>query len=672
MNFWVLSPNTQNAGNVAYWLERTKSEGKAFIGYDGDKKHGDTFANVISIGDCIIVAQGSGDIRKLYYAGLVKSARKYDENDEVFYRDYEILVEQADFNKNGIKLDSNNAWGSSSNPGTIYQLKTTTEADNTIIHKLIKLFNVKMKNKEIEDKISILKTCKPQIILQGPPGTGKTFLAKEIARKMIEPKNITGSLNEINNFFKNFDSGGDGIQLHRKELNDLIGKFQNKFAIQKLKDISLDSYCIGKGTNDSFCWWIERGLRPLGSYSPGNSKSYQIYWDKAIHNYSLHGVLLSGVDDANEAIKLVGEVLYNVIMSKDINQGTSYFGDSFLLKILNSYYPNEFFPINSRKCLGNTLKLIGEDPTGKEKLEMNQRLVQLLNSKNKEFSKDVTPFEFMDFLFRTFELHGDIAFESKVIYAKGEYKLIQFHPAYTYEDFVRGIVAKTSSEDKVYYEVLNKILANFAKKALDNPLADFVLIIDEINRANLPAVLGELIYALEYRYDKENHDETTVESMYSLKSSESDSNDEEDETTETQETRENKELKLPKNLYIIGTMNTADRSVGHIDYAIRRRFAYVDILPSESVIDNVIEDKKVKDNAISLFRAVAGLFDKEFLAPDFKKNDVQIGHSYFLAKTEDELKLKLEYEIKPILREYLKDGILLEKATALVEGLEIK
>ncbi len=209
--------------------------------------------------------------------------------------------------------------------------------------------------------------------------------------------------------------------------------------------------------------------------------------------------------------------------------------------------------------------------------------------------------------------------------APDNYKLIQFHPAYTYEDFVRGIVATTDDNGNINYKVKNKVLAEMAENAKNNPDNSFVLIIDEINRANLSSVLGELIYALEYRGK-------VVEGMYGYK--------------ESKESKESRGIVLPKNLYIIGTMNTADRSVGHIDYAIRRRFAFVDVNTDESVIS----DKKSK----SLFKKVKGLF-KKHLSDEFELNDVMIGHSYFL---KNNLRLALEYEIKPMLQEYRKDGVL--------------
>ena len=218
------------------------------------------------------------------------------------------------------------------------------------------------------------------------------------------------------------------------------------------------------------------------------------------------------------------------------------------------------------------------------------------------------------------------------------FKLFQFHPSYSYEDFVRGITAKTVGEN-ISYVTENKVLATFAKEASsDNGLdtKNYVLIIDEINRANLPSVLGELIYALEYRGEP-------VESMYAI--------------------GEDSSITLPDNLLIIGTMNTADRSVGHIDYAIKRRFSFVDVLP----YDSPIELAKAKE----LFKLVSQLFveeedgklvDSKYLAPDFNYKDVQLGHSYFIVDNDEELKMNLEYDILPILNEYIKDGLLLDSA----------
>ena len=204
-----------------------------------------------------------------------------------------------------------------------------------------------------------------------------------------------------------------------------------------------------------------------------------------------------------------------------------------------------------------------------------------------------------------------------------------------------------------------KILELFRKYIADNklkpaetivPIAEkkYVLIIDEINRANLPAVLGELIYALEYRGEK-------VESMYAIE--------------------EDNAIIIPPNLLIIGTMNTSDRSVGHIDYAIRRRFAFVDVLPK--IIQGDIF-------ALDLFKQVSGLFIKNFdeyatdnnvkliisdhLSEEFRPEDVWLGHSYFL-KNDGDFDLRKKYEIIPILKEYVKDGILKQSAEKIINEL---
>lgn len=231
---------------------------------------------------------------------------------------------------------------------------------------------------------------------------------------------------------------------------------------------------------------------------------------------------------------------------------------------------------------------------------------------------------------------------------KPHVQIVQFHPSYNYEDFVRGIQVSTDEKGNVQYETKNRILGEIAQQAFtskeNNEVKKFVLIIDEINRANLASVLGELIYALEYRGEK-------VRTPYSDNKSQ--------------------EITIPNNLYIIGTMNTADRSVGHIDYAVRRRFAFVPCLPDRSVLESYYAKRNtsyLRDTALELFDSVASLFggtstddnqnNQGYLALDFFKDDVQVGHTYFMADDCEKLAMKYAYQVYPLLREYYKDGIL--------------
>jgi 5-methylcytosine-specific restriction protein B len=250
-------------------------------------------------------------------------------------------------------------------------------------------------------------------------------------------------------------------------------------------------------------------------------------------------------------------------------------------------------------------------------------------------------------------LKEDLKIVDEKITSEGEYQTILFHPNYSYEDFVRGIVTRVDN-DKIKYVVENKILLDFVEKALSNKNVNYVLIIDEINRANLSSVLGELIYAMEYR-DK------VVTGLYNL--------------AEYEENHlKNNEVVLPSNLYIIGTMNTADRSVGHIDYAIRRRFAFVDVMPKD-----LTSEMGDGEFYTELFSGVKALFTKDdfqtksdFISQEFESKDVTLGHSYFIDKSKDggNMKTRWNYEIKPILLEYVRDGVLKESALEQITSIE--
>lgn len=209
--------------------------------------------------------------------------------------------------------------------------------------------------------------------------------------------------------------------------------------------------------------------------------------------------------------------------------------------------------------------------------------------------------------------------------------MVQLHPSYGYEDFVRGITIKTKDE-QIQYETVNKIFGKMCKVAGDSKAngkaKKYFLLIDEINRADVATVFGELIYALEYRNE-------AIETPY--------------------EVGKSSKITVPDNLYIIGTMNTADKSVGNIDYAIRRRFIFFDLLPDENVIEN--------DDAKAVFLCV-NEFIKTSINTQYRANDFLIGHTYFLLpekkkiNSEKLINYRMEYQVLPILREYYIDGII--------------
>lgn len=222
---------------------------------------------------------------------------------------------------------------------------------------------------------------------------------------------------------------------------------------------------------------------------------------------------------------------------------------------------------------------------------------------------------------------------------EGYWDMVQLHPSYGYEDFVRGITIKTENQ-QIQYETINKIFGKMCKIAGDSKANKYFLLIDEINRADVATVFGELIYALEYRNE-------AIETPYEVEKS--------------------SKITVPDNLYIIGTMNTADKSVGNIDYAIRRRFIFFDLLPDENEIKN-------KD-AKAVFLGVKE-FVKTSINTQYRANDFLIGHTYFLLpenleennsegdnskedNSEKELiEYRMEYQVLPILREYYIDGII--------------
>lgn len=211
-----------------------------------------------------------------------------------------------------------------------------------------------------------------------------------------------------------------------------------------------------------------------------------------------------------------------------------------------------------------------------------------------------------------------------------QHEWVQFHPNYAYEDFVMGLRPDGHGHFQLQ---AGKFLAFCARAAedLDRP---YVFVIDEINRAHLSKVLGELMYLLEA--DKRN-EEHAVRLSYDMRE---------------------QSFFVPPNLYLIGTMNTADRSLAMIDYALRRRFAFIPLVPAfgEKFVQKLHEQGISTDFAQKIVNKFADLNAQIVKNRNLGEGYV-IGHSYFISDSKiDDIEgwydAIIDYEIAPLLKEY--------------------
>ncbi len=206
----------------------------------------------------------------------------------------------------------------------------------------------------------------------------------------------------------------------------------------------------------------------------------------------------------------------------------------------------------------------------------------------------------------------------------GHGRTVQFHPAVTYESFVAGISPSVDGQS-IRFCVRSGWLAAAVKDAQEQ---EFILVIDEINRGDLGRVLGEAIYLFEAKEIAEGK-ARAVQLPQAL----------EDGTCT---------LSIPKGMYLLGTMNSADRSIAIIDLAVRRRFAFVNVWPDLDV---------VRSQGIDLATDAFGKLQDIFA--QFVPNDALVlmpGHAYFLASDEQQFRRRMRYELIPLLEEYLAEG----------------
>lgn len=198
----------------------------------------------------------------------------------------------------------------------------------------------------------------------------------------------------------------------------------------------------------------------------------------------------------------------------------------------------------------------------------------------------------------------------------------QFHAETSYSDFIYGIKPDLEAGEVSYVEQRG-IFYESLKTAAEIPQKRVVLIIDEINRANLSNILGPIFYLFEYQLD-DNSIKIDIGGKYWIN-------------------------KIPSNYYVICTMNTADRSLAVVDFALRRRFAWYTLKPHSIVPTG---NNKFYKNDFSEFIKIFNWYASS------EELSLQPGQAYFIAENEEEMKDRIKYELLPLIREYLAEGIL--------------
>jgi MoxR-like ATPase len=216
---------------------------------------------------------------------------------------------------------------------------------------------------------------------------------------------------------------------------------------------------------------------------------------------------------------------------------------------------------------------------------------------------------------------------------KSRVKLIQFHPSYTYEDFMEGIKPQSEQcEDgryEVTYPVVDGAFKRFCDEARDRPDEEHVFIIDEINRGQIAKIFGELMYLLEYR-------DRDIELAYTRAENDGRAS-----------------FSIPANVLIIGTMNTADRSIALVDFALRRRFTFYPFYPDEGDVQQILPTW-LEQNAPGMAWVTSFVRALNELLRGHLDRDLLVGHSYFMHKQLDEDRLRSIWrlQIEPLLHEY--------------------
>lgn len=478
----------------------------------------------------------------------------------------------------------------------------------------------------------------------------------------------------------------------------LYQDFQETFPLEKLGEMTIEQY-TNLNRSDSFCYWLESKTSLLGSIWGGSAYKFGIFHrdsepgdnSKFLHdeNYSWYASLASDRDTAFKRIKAAIIKIANAARNGEYEliDSVSEFGDVCKWKIAFLYSEEKLIPYYKRKYLLAITKVMGHEFEKNAPISAIQRYlisqkgdkdifdyyselqqIHVVNSSDQSdanTNNETASYSKDDFLSEVFMSENDFTHLERLLLRKKNIILqgapgvgktytakrlayammgekdesriesVQFHQNYSYEDFIMGYKPNEDSFSLHY-----GIFYEFCRRASNDPSRDYFFIIDEINRGNLSKIFGELLQLIEADYR-----EKAIRLAYSK-----------DEL-----------FAVPKNLYIIGMMNTADRSLAMIDYALRRRFSFFDMTPGfdssgfskyrEAILSPYF------DRLIDAVKAV----NEDILKDDSLGKGFLIGHSYLIQPVYgddrdenlfdfDMTESIIEYDLIPLVSEYWFDN----------------